>query len=263
MLRTVFTGFAMAGLLVLGLMSGCGRGDGYALSEQDEPSFRRGESLMRENRLDEALLAFENVVDSRRDAAESHLELGRIYMDHVKDPISAIYHFRKYLELRPDSEMSRQVQQLIETAKKDFARSLPGDPFGEQIDRLDLLDQLKKVRAENEELRRGAAQLRADLEKARSRPASSATYTTSSQTDRQTPISFVPQVVQPRTAQGNGEATYTVESGDTLSKISQKVYGTTARWKEIFEANSKQLKNPHDLKVGMELVIPKAPAPPQ
>ena len=237
---------------------GCGRGDGYALSEQDEPSFRRGVSLLRENRLDEALLAFENVVDARRDAPESHLELGRIYMDHVKDPVSAIYHFRKYLELRPDSDMSRQVAQLIESARKDFARTLPGDPLGEPLDRLDLMEQLEKLRAENEQLRREAAVLRADLERAR-KNGSSAAYASNTRT-QQAPASFVPQAAPVRSAVASGQKTYIVESGDSLSKISQKVYGSTARWREIFEANQSQLKSPHDLKVGMELVIPATPA---
>jgi len=261
LLRSLKSWFVMIGLLALGLSAGCGRGDGYALTEQDEPSFRRGESLMRENRMDEALLAFENVVDSRRDAPESHLELGRIYMDHVKDPVSSIFHFRKYLELRPDSDMSKQVLQLIESAKKDFARSLPGDPLGEHIDRLDLLDKLEKLRAQNEALRRNVAILQADLERARRSAATSATSSASyTQNTQQAPASFVPQAAPVRTAQGNGQKTYTVESGDTLSKISQKVFGSSARWREIFDANQSQLKNPHDLKVGMELIIPQKPA---
>ena len=47
---------------------------------------------------------------------------------------------------------------------------------------------------------------------------------------------------------------YKVEKGDTLAKISKKVYGTTKRWKKIAEANG--IKNPKSLKVGMTLQIP-------
>lgn len=48
--------------------------------------------------------------------------------------------------------------------------------------------------------------------------------------------------------------TYVVKSGDTLGKISSKVFGTTASWKKIAEANG--ITNPKHLKVGMTLNIP-------
>ncbi|MBU1106412.1 MAG: LysM peptidoglycan-binding domain-containing protein [Candidatus Riflebacteria bacterium] len=50
------------------------------------------------------------------------------------------------------------------------------------------------------------------------------------------------------------EKTYVVTSGDTLGKISQKVYGTTGKWKKIAERNG--ITNPKLLKVGMTLRIP-------
>ncbi len=53
-----------------------------------------------------------------------------------------------------------------------------------------------------------------------------------------------------------GERIYTVEKGDTLQKISDKAYGTTKKWKKIFEANKDTLKSPDKIKPGQELVIP-------
>jgi nucleoid-associated protein YgaU len=47
--------------------------------------------------------------------------------------------------------------------------------------------------------------------------------------------------------------TYTVVSGDNLSKIG-KHYGVT--WQQIFEANRDQLSDPDKIQVGQELVIP-------
>lgn len=49
---------------------------------------------------------------------------------------------------------------------------------------------------------------------------------------------------------------YTVEKGDTLQKISSKMYGTTKRWKKIYEANKSVLKSPDTIKPGQKLVIP-------
>ncbi len=51
-------------------------------------------------------------------------------------------------------------------------------------------------------------------------------------------------------------ATYTVEKGDTLEKISQKFYGTTRRWKRIYEANREVLRNPNRVYPGQTLTIP-------
>lgn len=55
-----------------------------------------------------------------------------------------------------------------------------------------------------------------------------------------------------------GGLTYEVISGDSLSLISQKVYGKASRWKEIFAANRDQLKDENSLKLGMKLYVPKA-----
>lgn len=50
--------------------------------------------------------------------------------------------------------------------------------------------------------------------------------------------------------------TYVVQKGDTLSGISKKFYGTTTRWKEIWEANRRAVPDPKRMKVGTRLVIP-------
>lgn len=49
---------------------------------------------------------------------------------------------------------------------------------------------------------------------------------------------------------------YTVQKGDTLWKIANKVYGDSTKWARIYDANRDQLKNPNDLKVGRVLQIP-------
>lgn len=53
-----------------------------------------------------------------------------------------------------------------------------------------------------------------------------------------------------------GEQSYTVESGDNLSKISKQFYGNANRWREIFEANRDQLDDPDRIQPGQVLKIP-------
>ncbi|MCK9538957.1 LysM peptidoglycan-binding domain-containing protein [Dokdonella sp.] len=52
------------------------------------------------------------------------------------------------------------------------------------------------------------------------------------------------------------ERTYTVVSGDNLSRIAKHFYGKASRWHAIFEANRDQLDNPDLIRPGQVLRIP-------
>ncbi len=50
--------------------------------------------------------------------------------------------------------------------------------------------------------------------------------------------------------------TYTVKSGDTLSKIAKEQLGDADRWREILDANKDVIKDPNVIRPGTELKIP-------
>jgi nucleoid-associated protein YgaU len=52
------------------------------------------------------------------------------------------------------------------------------------------------------------------------------------------------------------QTTYTVKSGDTLSKISKELLGDASAYPEIFELNRDQLSDPDKIKPGQVLKIP-------
>ena len=54
-----------------------------------------------------------------------------------------------------------------------------------------------------------------------------------------------------------GDQQYTVEAGDTLSKIAQRFYGNANEYRKIFDANRDQLQDPDRIKPGQKLKIPK------
>ena len=56
------------------------------------------------------------------------------------------------------------------------------------------------------------------------------------------------------------ETIHVVAADETLSKISQRYYGTSSQWQKILQANSTILKAPEKIKPGMRLVIPDATA---
>ena len=55
---------------------------------------------------------------------------------------------------------------------------------------------------------------------------------------------------------GQGGQTYTVKSGDNLSKISKQFYGDPNEYMRIFYANRDKLHDPDRIQVGQQLVIP-------
>jgi nucleoid-associated protein YgaU len=50
--------------------------------------------------------------------------------------------------------------------------------------------------------------------------------------------------------------TYTVQPGDSLSKISKQFYGNASMYMKIFEANKDKLDDPDKIRPGMDLRIP-------
>lgn len=55
---------------------------------------------------------------------------------------------------------------------------------------------------------------------------------------------------------GQGGQTYTVKSGDTLSKISKQFYGDSNEYMRIYYANRDTLRDPDKIQVGQQLTIP-------
>jgi tetratricopeptide (TPR) repeat protein len=273
---------------------GCGDSRLSPTAETDEPYYREGDSLMRSGRRQEALTAFLKVIDKRgEDAPESHLNAGLIYQQYINDPLSAIYHFKKYLVLRSNSPQAPLVRQRIDAAIREFARTLPAQPLEGTEQRVDLVAALDQLKQENEQLKQQIADLRAGREPTEpplpsggvpvtAKPSDQTRFTLNFETiptvrvppsrPEPTPVAkslpsqaakSVPSVSsrpsqQPATSPAaHGAARkHAVQRGDTLSNLAQKYYGNRARWHDIYNANRKVMKNEGDLRAGMELVIP-------
>jgi nucleoid-associated protein YgaU len=55
---------------------------------------------------------------------------------------------------------------------------------------------------------------------------------------------------------GGSQQTYTVQPGDTLSKIAKQFYGDVSQYNRIFEANLETISDPDKIRPGQKLVIP-------
>ena len=237
-------------IFILGVFyfPGCERENASTtIMETDDVDYRRGKNYLRQGRNQEALAAFMRVVEKRgNDAPESHLDMGILYQEHIKDPIAAIYHYRKFLELRPNSAQAELVRQRIDAAMRDFARTLPLQNGGTgQVQRADLLNTIARLRAENSSLSSQLAAARSgqsSVSLPRMRTVDSNKHADSRSYQRgDTPAS---------------RRKHLVARGDTLSSIAQHYYNNRTRWREIYEANRDVLPNEHALQIGQELVIP-------
>jgi tetratricopeptide (TPR) repeat protein len=276
----------LLGMLALGV-GGCGDSErlSYA-TEADEPAYREGSALLKTGRKQEALNAFLKVIAKRGDdAPESHLEVGLLYLQHINDPLAAIYHFKKFLVLRPNSPQAPLVRQRIDAATREFARTLPAQPLESQLQRVDLVATLDRLKQENESLKRELADLKASRNAAAAadpeestanpavRPAGSFNFSTDSipvvhtrpapaATTRAPPPAVFrsapaapPKATAPAAA-APGVRQHVVQPGDTLSKIAVKYYGNRAKWRDIYTANRDVMRSESDLKVGTTLKIP-------
>lgn len=223
------------------LFVGCddNKDTGARTVELDDPEFRQGLTYGKQHESRRALECFLRVIDTRKGAAESHLEAGRMYID-LKEPLPAIYHFKEYIRLKPTSEQSKIVRQMIKTAEKLYLEQIPGRPLEpDAVGTTDQYAQLQKLKSENERLKREVSEL-SRINKVSEAPITNSTTTSTKVTS-----------TGPKSS-----TTYIIKAADTLSSISRKFYGTDSRKTEIFNANKTKIKNPSKLVVGMTIEIP-------
>jgi tetratricopeptide (TPR) repeat protein len=129
--------------------------------ETEDQDFKQGQLFQKQGESRKALECYLKVIDARRGAAESHLEAGRLCSD-LNDPLPAIYHYHQYIRLKPTSEQRKIVEQMIRTAEKQFMQQLPGRPMEpDAVGSGDLQEQLRKLRTENDKLKREITDLTA------------------------------------------------------------------------------------------------------
>lgn len=261
--------------------AGCGGDNASLTPELDEPLYRDGQQKKREGQNQQALADFLRVIAKRGDQApESHLEAGLICRGY--DPIAAIYHFKKYIDLEPNSRQVANVRDLINAAERDFAKTLP--MVTSAIDGVaghsDMLEEVNRLQRENDDLKARLASLRGDVSPSLGfhlagdaagapvpvasapvpAPEEASPVPPPAEPPAPAPVPAAAAAVRPRPAPPPPAAahprSYTVQAHDTLYKIAAKAYGkaTAARVQAIKQAN--HLTETSSLKPGMELKIP-------
>ena len=204
-----------------------------ALVGCDRVSDSRYEQLMQDADNKSAQGDFERAVnlyeaalyDSPR-GAEVHYKLALLYDDKLNDPVSALHHFKRYLALKPNGPLAKDVKDSIKRDEIAALTTLSGDSV--------------ITRAEAARLRNENLTLHKQLEE---------------RATSRTALEKLERSEVKKAGSKTGQ-TYVVQSGDTLFSISRKFYNSPKRWKAILEANRKSIRNPKDLTAGQTLVIP-------
>ena len=96
--------------------------------DSTNPHYRQAQQDLEDNNPKAAINDYEEALAADSKLPGAHYELGLIYGDKLGDPVSSIYHFKRYLDLAPDSDKSGEVRTLIDKQSQAFAASLPNSP---------------------------------------------------------------------------------------------------------------------------------------
>ena len=237
-MRLIYLPLCMATLM----LCGCNK-DTQGLDEKEEhnPLVKQGYDYMEIKDWNKAETAFKQALENNPGMARPHLDLALIYQQYKVNYIHAIYHYDRYLELRPDAEKAVMIRER----KAKVEEALAVHYINQSIEVKQLGSQYNRVQQENAELKRQLAALR------KSTPVTAATQPKTGA--RKSVTETVPKAAVPA-----GETThriYTVVAGDTLTGIAKKLYGDDD-YEPIYQANKDRMKSRGDLRVGQTLIIP-------
>src|SRR5881397_2171486 len=177
-----------------------------------------------------AINLYEAALDDSPRCAEIHYKLAVLYDDKMNDPISALHHFKRYLALSPNGTHANEVKNSIKHDEVATLTALSGDSVIARSEVARLQNENLNLRKEIE-TRITASRIAPDKSKAND---ARSKKNTSKKANRK----------------------YVVQPGDTLFSISRKFYKSSKHWKQILEANRKNIRDAKKLTVGETLLIP-------
>ncbi len=241
-------GVAWIGVLLLGLCTaGCSRpvqqADG---DEMDHPMMIKARDLEQQGDIEGARRIYTVMLEKHADMGRAHLGLALLLDRPGGDPVRAVYHYQRYLELRPDTEKRKMIEGRIRGATAAMVRAVYTNEasVASRLAELEREHQDLKVQKANLETRLAHAQL--SLRNYQNRQARLA-----AQAERSLEAGGMAATdIRPAIR------TVRVQKNDTLRRIAMRVYGSQDRWRDIYEANRNLLQKPEDVRTGQMLVVP-------
>lgn len=235
-------------------MCGCEPPDRHATDEQKEPYFLLGKKKVAMLDYKGAAEAFEKALEFNPRNASAHLELALLYEKDETDLVGAIYHFDRYLRLRPDAPNAGIVRDRLLRCKQLLASNVQPVSPAPAVQR-----ELERLTSENRELRRQLdawqahyATLQQQLTTTtalRPAPTQIVRAPSTQPTAATSQVKPVPETQQPSTTVRVQK--HTVQPGESLYSIARK-YGV--KLDALLAANPDI--EPRRLRVGQTITIP-------
>src|SRR2546425_10448926 len=142
--------------------TGCSPFGEVGRDEEKHPDYLTGKNRVAAQDHQGAIDAFEKALAANPRSAAAHLELGLIHQQYLATNWArAIYHFDKYLELRPKANNADLIRQRIAQCKLELAKEVPFAAVNQQMQRE--LEKMDRLNRDNADLRQQLEQLKAQL----------------------------------------------------------------------------------------------------
>ncbi len=112
--------------LLVTMVTGCNRSAAVhrAGDDEREPFYLKGQDHVRQLNYEEAINSFHKALELNPQSAAAHKELGILYEKHKGDPAAAIYHYRRYLKLMPESPLAKDIEDRVAGCQIDLVEEM-------------------------------------------------------------------------------------------------------------------------------------------
>ncbi|KAB2646479.1 MAG: LysM peptidoglycan-binding domain-containing protein [Verrucomicrobia bacterium] len=236
-------------------LCGCNPPGQSASDEETEPQFLIGRSRVNAMNFAGAIEAFEQALEKNPQSGAAHFELGWLYAEKEADAAAAIYHYQKYLKLRPSAANGETIKEHIFRLKQELAKGvLPVPPSNEMQKQLEqLVDDNRKLNEEVLRLKSSEALHVSQPNRPNVNMPSSRTSLPSQQPQQARPSFSAPPpgTSRPLSSVNANPRQHRVQAGDTPSSIARRY---NVKLESLLTANPSL--NPRRLQVGQNLAIP-------
>ena len=201
--------------------------------DRDNALVQRAMAKKKSGEVEAAVKLYKEALDSNPRLARAHLDLALLLHDPVYDYTGALYHYRRYLELRPDAEKKDMIEKRIWLAKQLMLTQAKQSLGG--------AERVGELEEENRRLRIRIQSLLIEIERIKSETGTAGNVSRS-------PVVVKNEMKTP--------CIYKVKERDTLQTIASRFYHDTERWVDILNGDKTKIENPNRLRVGQVLYIP-------
>lgn len=231
-------------VLIVVMGAGCSGGVGH-LDNAERKSLLAQKARLKVDAgdLEAGAELYKKALDEDPLLARLHLDLALVLhrMEEKNNYVGAIYHYQRYLELRPDSEKSKMIENRIRLASHAYAGKVLGSTHaGNQPIIIDLENQNRKLKEEIRLLEEKNGLLKKKI----------------LQRDSSEVEPVVLRGGKDEKTMPAAERTYRVQPGDTMESIAVFFYEDAGKARNIYDANKSTVKDPNSLIEGQVLIIP-------